>query len=495
MLRELYTYRATKAAFRAAFFFIAFVLWCSPVFASAAIRAELDRLFQQSSPRGASWSVLVEPLDGGQTLYSRQPDRNLIPASNMKLLPVAAILLEFGPDYTFPTRLYAEGRVSEGVLHGNLVVVGSGDPSIGGRFNGGNITGYLREWAEQLKRQGVTRISGDVIGVDALFDDERVGLNWHPSDLTRWYAAEVSALNLNDGCLDVIVRGGANAGSSVSVSTVPNTQYVRLINELRTVAQENQAQGVHFIRDVETRTIRMTGSVARNQTVRLFVTAPNPSEFFVTVLKEVLEEEGIAVGGVSRRAPHGGPLEPDESWNLLYTHHSPPLLQLAEVCLVRSQNLYSEHFLKALGARLYGVGSYESGTLAIKDILLQYGCDIDGLYIGDGSGLSRESRVNSLALVTLLRAVEQTEYAETFRECLPLAGQTGTLRNRMRGVAAQGRVRAKTGTLNGVRGLSGFIEARSGAVYVFSMLANGPTSAPTFTQIMDQACSIIAAQG
>lgn len=487
--------RNLKAARDAAFFFLftGVLILAQPLGAHASLQSQLRQLFQNESPSGANWSIQVERKGAETPLFSMSAARKLIPASNMKLLTGAAVLLTLGPDYKYPTRIYAGGPIQNGVLNGDLLIEGTGDPSLGGRFHGGDITAIFRDWAAQLKRRGIERIAGDLVGLDTLFDDTRIGLNWHPDDLSEWYAAEISALNFNDGCIDVMVRGGPSSGSAAQVTFDPNTDYVRWVNDLTTVSRARNVRGIRFERDLENQTIRVYGSVQRNKQYTRYVTAPNPTLYCLSVIEQVFEAEGIQISGEIRRNAIDEQ-SPASSRSLIYTHQSPPLLQLVEVCLRNSQNLYSEHFLKTLGAHYYGVGSYETGTLALKDVLFEHGCEIDGIYIGDGSGLSRESRISAQSLIALLEAVAATDYGETFFESLPVSGESGTLRRRMRGTDAQGRVHAKTGTLNGVRALSGYIQTQGGETYLFSMLANGSHSGYRFTQIMDDACEMIAAQ-
>ncbi|MGC9326854.1 MAG: D-alanyl-D-alanine carboxypeptidase/D-alanyl-D-alanine endopeptidase, partial [Candidatus Hinthialibacter sp.] len=213
-----------------------------------------------------------------------------------------------------------------------------------------------------------------------------------------------------------------------------------------------------------------------------------------TVFKEILQAEGIQVRGAAR---DGDDIKlPDQkTWEKAFDHHSMPLIQLMDVCLKNSQNLYAEHFLKTLGFIEYGTGSWQTGAMAIKDIFFKHGAVIDSLYLADGSGLSRENRVSANALVQILHIMAQSPYEEMFFDALPKAGVNGTLKHRMRGTDAYGRVYAKTGTLNGIRALSGKIEAKSGKTYLFSILGNATRQASRISGMMDEACALIAGEG
>ncbi|MBI1387379.1 MAG: D-alanyl-D-alanine carboxypeptidase/D-alanyl-D-alanine-endopeptidase [bacterium] len=481
------------------------VLWAAVLFvltsvspaANAGLTDELNDLFSAGGER-RDWSVLVEALDTGKPLYELDSERRLIPASNMKIFTCAAILLGLGPDYRYETRLHLAGHQQGEVFIGDLIVEGGGDPSIGGRFNGGDLTRTMRDWAAKLKLSGITKIQGNVIGVDDFFDDAALGLNWDPSYREDWYSAEVSGLSFNDGCLDVTIKGGSGAGQKAVITTNPPTHYLRIDNQVTTAGSSKSARGVLFARVDEEHAIKMSGSVPPKRSTLHYVTVPNPTAYFVTVFKETLESEGLSVTGKAfdyDEDDSNGVLPPRDQWTLFLSYQSEPLGVLVEECMKKSQNLYAEHFLKTLGAVNYGIGSYTVGALAIKNVLFRFGCDLDGVYVADGSGLSRENRVSAQTLVQTLRAIDQSSYGESFRSMLPEAGESGTLRNRMRGADVRGRVTAKTGTLHGVRALSGFIEAQSGKTYVFSMLGNCDTRGTILTNTIDKACELIVDRG
>lgn len=475
-----------------------------PVPASASLEDSLSSLFSARAPKGSDWSVLIENAGSRRQVFALEPERQLIPASNMKVVVCAAALLELGPGFVYETRLFRSGSARDGRLAGNLYVIGSGDPSIGGRFNGGDLTEIFRNWAHELKIGGITRIEGDIVGVAGAFDDRRHGLNWYPETFNEWYAAEVCALSFNDACVDIVVDGGAASGHAASISLNPPTRYCQIVNQFRTVSSAKQERGIYVKREIGSTLMEIAGAIRAKHRWTGYAPVHHPAKFFVTVMKETLEAEGLTVGGEAR-------LERDNEFESnraqcahVASHFSRPLSELLEVCLKNSQNLYAEHFLKTLGHRKYGKGSYESGALAVKDIFYRHGCDIDNQYIADGSGLSVENRVNAKALANIHKAVSRSPHGELFQNLLPLAGVDGTLRRRMRGTAGQERVSAKTGTLNHVethngvlrvRSLSGFITSKSGNEYIFAMICNGPTGGSAFSQLMDEACALVAEEG
>lgn len=459
----------------------------------SSVQEELDRFFEQRSSL-AQWSVFVEEIDSGKPLYSRYANSKLIPASNMKLVVCSAILLQLGPDFTYKTPIYLSGTQENQTFHGDLLVVGSGDPSIGGRFNNGDITASFREWAALLKQRNITRITGNIIGIDDVFDENRRGLNWSPLDYIEWYAAEIAGLTLNDACIDVYATGAAQAGSPASISLDPDTKYIQVDSKMTTVASRKAERGIILSREPESTLLSIEGSISAKQRQRAYASVYNPTHFFVTVLKETLEREGIQVEGLAIDGDDAQQRPKRETWELVHTHESPPLIDLVQVCQKSSQNLYAEHFLKTLGAQEYGVGSYESGTLAIKDVLFNHGCNLDDQYIADGSGLSRENMMNAKSFVHLLRTVMTSKYAEPFQNTLPIAGTDGTLRYRLRETATRGKIYAKTGTMKGVSALSGILKTKSGKTCLFSIIGNSSRNL-SLSNTIDEACAILVSNG
>ncbi len=459
------------------------------------LSVELEQILEDKKPSGSQWSILISRKSDNKTIFSKYPDQKLIPASNMKVPICSAALLRLGATYTYQTRLYLNGNQEGSTFRGDIIVVGSGDPSIGGRFNSGDLTFLFRQWAALIKRQNIRTVTGNVIGVDDFFDNQQYGLNWHPEDYVEWYAAEISALTFNDGCIDLTIRGSSRVGRPASIQLEPQTDYITIANQVKTVSSRRRERKITFHREPESRKMRISGALRTRYTWKGWATVANPTLYFVSVFKEVLEKEGIRIQGHPKDVDDVRFLPDQKSWKLLDTYESPPLSRLIEVCLKNSQNLYAEHFLKTLGAVDYGIGSLETGAAAVKDILYQQGGNIDEQYIADGSGLSRENRISARALVRILQTIDSTVYRKSFREALPLAGVDGTLERRMRATAAYHRVRAKTGTLSGVRALSGYIKAQSGETYIFSMLANGPRSDYRFTRVMDSLCELIAKTG
>ena len=414
----------------------------------------------------------------GQVLYARHEHLALKPASNNKLLTTAVALHYLGRDFRYQTLVATRGVQRGETLEGDLVVVGSGDPSISGRFvPNHDRTAVFRRWAEMLGQRGIRRITGDIVGIDDFFDDQGQAPGWPDEERGEWYCAEVSALAFNDSCVDLRWMGAkTSAKEPAAFDLIPPTKYVQIVNFVTTTKDKGPHER-YYERPATSNVITVRGRVASGEEVFDSATVSNPTLYFVTVLAETLRAAGIEVKG----APHDADEYADKSifhrsLEPLTIHKSPPLLQLIEVVNCNSHNFYAEQILKTLGKKVVGEGSFDAGTRVVRRYLETNGVDCRGLRLVDGSGLSRFDRVTPAQLVAVLRTVDQTPDGPLFRETLPQGGKTGSLRKRFQGDVglrkAGPRVRAKTGYIRGCHSLSGWLETRAGQSICFSVLCN-----------------------
>ena len=445
-----------------------------PVRASqtSALAADLDRIFDQPAVARALLGIRIESLTTGAVLYDRNSQKLVVPASNMKLLTMAVAAERLGWDYRFETKLEAAGPIVNGALQGDLIVTGSGDPSIVSQDFG--PAAVFVEWGQALRAAGITRIEGRLIGDDNAFDDEGLGAGWAWDYLAAGYAAPSGALSYNENVAVVRIRPGSAAGEPARVELSPPGHLLEVTNEVRTGAS-GSASSIDFARFPGSSHLTIRGSVPVDANVVIRATTiDNPTRFFVEGLRLALAEGGITVRGGAwdiddlETAPPAG-----ASRRLIATRQSLPLSYLAGYFIKSSQNFYGETFLKAIGRAASGVGSAAAGRQAVRETLGTWGIDRDAFVMNDGSGLSRYDYVTADAIVTILKHLWKDEKMRgPFVELLPVAGHDGTLDTRMRGTILDGRVAAKTGTISNVRSLSGYLETKSGERIVFSIIAN-----------------------
>jgi D-alanyl-D-alanine carboxypeptidase/D-alanyl-D-alanine-endopeptidase (penicillin-binding protein 4) len=437
-----------------------------PVEAIDQLRRDLAAITARPGVSRAAWGIVVHSLDRDDRLYGLNADTLLVPASAAKLVSVASAAEAVGWNYTFETTVRATGPVVDGVLRGDLLIVGTGDPSIGGR--GG---GDLGVWVEALKARGISRIEGRVIGDDDLVEEPRPALAWAWDDLGYATGVLFGALNVAENRMTVTVEAGAAAGSPTTLAVDPGAMDRPLSNASVTglpgsalLLWPEQRPGDPFL--------TIAGSMpAGGPSARLTVSAGNPTLWFARTLRSRLLAAGIDVTGEALDIDDVRPVPNRDEAEVLYTYRSPPLASLVQPLLKESINLYGEAVMRLNAA---------PGVLATNDAALEgLGRRLEAWGIGrsaqqliDGSGLSRRNVISPQALVTVLRRMHDPTGASPFVRALSSAGVDGSLEQRMRGTPAEGNVRAKTGTMSNIRALAGYVTSRDGERLAFAVIAN-----------------------
>jgi D-alanyl-D-alanine carboxypeptidase/D-alanyl-D-alanine-endopeptidase (penicillin-binding protein 4) len=432
----------------------------------------------------SSWGVVVTSLANDVTLYALNPRRLLVPASTMKIVTLAAAAERLRWDFSYETRLAGVGALGAGVLDGDLVVVGTGDPSI--EDWDGAASRLFQSWGEQLKAAGVRMVTGRVIGDDNAFDDEPLGAGWAWDDLSASYATGVGALQFNENTAQIGVTAGSTVGEPASVTIAPQGTSLVVRNQLKTSAADVPPSiAVRRLPGSTTLEVRGSVPVGTARAVRN-ISVDNPTLYFVAALRDALIADGIDIRGPAVDIDEIADPPSLDRGTVLVIHRSPPLSTLAETMIKLSQNLYAETLLKSLGAAA-GAGTAEAGRSEAVSVVREWGVTPADLVIADGSGLSRYNLATPAAIVTILTHVDRDERLRApFEAALPVAGRDGTLAQRMRGTAAEGNARAKTGSFSNVRALSGYVHTADDEPLVFSIIANNfGTTADVVEQTMD----------
>jgi len=437
-----------------------------------ALQADLASYYRAPAFSNAIWGVRVRSLKTGETLFATNAGTFLMPASNMKVVTMAAAAERLGWDYTFQTKVVAAGTIEGGILKGDLVVIGSGDPALGGRPTDGPA--IVDSWADQIRAAGITAIEGRIIGDDNAFDDEGLGRGWAWDDLASGYATPIGALDFNENVVRLALQPGAAAGDPVTVEARPEGSGLLLDAAVKTVARESDVD-VTLRRLPGSHQLAVTGTVPVGRTdVTQTVSVDNPTEFMVGALRRSLVSRGVAVSGDAIDVDTL-PAPPDLSGaQVLVTYTSPPLSQIGKVLLKVSQNLYADTLLKMMGRPAGGgPATTREGRAAVRDVLKSWGVPPGGYLQADGSGLSRYNYLTADVLVAVLTRMYQDErHRAFFSDALPLAGVDGTIAGRMKDTKAQGNARAKTGSIANARALSGYVTSADGEPLVFSMIVN-----------------------
>ena len=429
------------------------------------LQADLAEIFETPQFERSFWSVLVSSADASDDLYSLNAAKLMMPGSTMKVVTLAAAAELLGWDHRFETRIVSAAPLDEGVLRGDLVIIGSGDPSISER---GEMPGTLKAIARRVREAGIARIEGGVIGHDDLFDDNGFGDGWTLDNLPYGYAASVSALEYNEGSVDLVITAGAIAGDPVAVEVRPEGSGLQVDNRLITAA-ESGTGALKLRRLPGSSRLVVEGQIpAKAAPFVRTASVDNPTGFFASAFRAALIAEGIQVNGDAADIDDFQTKPDLTAARMVASHVSPPLRSIAASMMRVSQNQYAEALLRSIGGR---------GKAA--EVLKSWGLADDSYVIADGSGLSRYNYVSSEALVRILRRMRtDPQHLSPFSASLPVAGRDGPLSRRLAGTPAEGRVQAKTGTVDNARAIAGYIHTVGGEWLIFSVLANNFTAPP-----------------
>jgi serine-type D-Ala-D-Ala carboxypeptidase/endopeptidase (penicillin-binding protein 4) len=477
-----------------------------PAAAPAAVKPLQERIAALlNSPDLAHgfWGIEVVSLATGETLFAQNVDKLFTPASNTKLFTTAAALALIGPDYKFRTTVETTGTLDRyGRLSGDLALIGHGDPNLSGRQlpydlrtqRNDDPIQALESLADALVKKGVKYIDGDIVADDSYFAFERYGEGWSQDDLVWADGAPVSALTVNDNVVFVNIQPADRAGEKAFVSIKPFADYYRLDNRIITTPA---GTGRKFFvnREPGSMTLMLWGNLPLDDAGATEALAiEDPAEFAASLFRQLLEKRGIVVYGHQRThhtelatlstftatalAPsHGGsetsarPLKTDQPITLA-SYESKPMVEDVRVINKVSQNLHAEILLRLLGRERGTAGTIEGGLEVLRGFLTQAGIASDQYVFYDGSGLSRQNLVTPHAIVQLLRYASSQPWGPVYKSSFPVAGVDGSLAERLTAARLQNRVLAKTGSLGGVKALSGYATTDSGQTVIFSILSN-----------------------
>jgi D-alanyl-D-alanine carboxypeptidase/D-alanyl-D-alanine-endopeptidase (penicillin-binding protein 4) len=423
----------------------------------------------------ALWGVAIaDPRN--RIVFQRNARRLFVPASNVKLVVTAVAAALLPPEYRYRTSVYGAGPVVGGEVHGDLVLYGRGDPTLSGR-DFPSVFSAFDELADTLRSRGITRVSGDLVGDASYFDSITVHPSWESYDVNWWYAAPVTALAFNDNSVDFLVMPGPT-GRPPAINFQPDLGLVQFANRAHTVPADS-TRTLDFFRLPGTNVVWAEGDLPAGAApdTEYFAIHDAPA-YAAAAFRRSLESRGIAVAGRIRTTFDSTAYAAARRAAPLAEHFSPPLPEIIRPILEASQNWFAEMLLKTLGRELRGQGSWAAGLDVERRFLIDsLGVDSTLFDLADGSGLSTWNLMAPRALVQLLLRMGDHPRAAPFLAALPVAGETGTLQGRFGRTRLAGRVRAKTGSINHVDALAGYLELADGRVWTFSIALNNHAGA------------------
>ena len=472
----------------------------APFATAADLSSRLDQIVDTAAPLSHAFvGMRVVRLSDGRVLYAHNSERLFVPASNMKLFTTALALSKLGADYRLTTQIGSDVPIdATGTLPGDLELVGGGDPSLSGRqypyrshTAASAIYSFraIDELADQLVAAGLKRIEGNIVGDDSRYVWEPQPGGWSSDSAMREYGAPVSALILDDNTFALTLRPGMHAGESARITLTPPFENFVIDNHV--ITSERGERKIRVYRSASGRELHLWGVIPRGEagyTEELAI--GDPALYAAEVLRDALLRRGISIRGQAEarhRFPDEAASAPAKLGTVLAKRESPPLFELLQVMDKVSQNLHAEMFLREVAVASGHVGSAEAGLAAMDEFLTSIGISAGEYQFTDGSGLSRATLVSPSAITKLLAHMNQSPHHEEWLNLLPIGGEDGTLGSRFAGHPEARSIRAKTGTLDHVKTLSGYADTPAYGRVAFSLLVNNfEEPAPGVTKAMDE---------
>lgn len=415
----------------------------------------------------ANIGVEVRNLKTGELVESYRADKVIPPASVMKLLTTGCALGILGPDFRFETTIERTGPVENGILHGDLVIRGGCDPSLGSRQM--KRANFLSTWVNAIRDAGISRINGRVVADMSLLDGDATNPGWLFEDMGNYYAPGIFALNYLDNTTNIVLQSG-NIGTVATVlRSDPEIPGLRYINHIRCTNITYDGAYVHGLAYSNER--YLTGSVPSSQgTFGVKGDIPNPGLLLATHLTNALRNAGISVKEEPDYITESSLYSATNA--TIYVHRSESLAELVRETNIHSNNLFAESIFRYLGTRYAKPGTIQQSADVVREYWAQRGIQIRGARIMDGCGLAPQDAVSAETWVQILRYMAKSPNAETWFASLPISGETGTLRGLGAGTELAGKIQAKSGTIGGTKNFAGYIETKSGDRLVFAVLVN-----------------------
>ena len=452
------------------FFLVFYFIFLSKgLFAQTAFQKQVQSFLNHPDYRNASVGILVSEVETGNTVFELNADKLLIPASVMKVVTSATALKILGPDYRFQTRLGYSGKIENGVLKGDLIIIGGGDPALGSEYftNHYFAPHFLETWAQKVREAGIKRVEGRLILDTSMYDSEKIPPTWVWEDMGNYYGAGASALSVYDNLFRIRFRSPAAAGLPTEiVSTYPEMERLTWKNEVRSSDINRDLAWVFGSPLDGTRVIR--GTIPKNRrafTIR--ASNPFPEQLLADDFLNHLGRAGVFVSGRTIAEELG-----NSAFRQIYATESPTLAEIVKVVNEESVNLFAEHLVKQMAAEKTGLGSREEGLRIIAQFWKEKGIGTSQLFMEDGSGLSHFNALSPEFMNSVLRYMALTASGSTeFLGSMPSAGQ-GTLHHFNPQLFPGKTLLAKSGSMTRVRCYAGYLQTNSGKNLTFTFMVN-----------------------
>lgn len=414
-------------------------------------------------------AITVQSLNKDRLYYQYNSNEPFIPASNQKIITTITALINLTPDYRFKTIIATDGNIKDGILNGNLYLIGGGDPTLSDKD--------IEVVVKNIKELGIKQIKGNVVGDKSFFSEEGVGEGWPEKDLNYCYTAPFSGLSLNENCF--ILKVNSNK-KNVFTSINPKNNYYKIENNLKISNKKSEV----FVK-VNGKEVIVEGYIKPFVEKEFSLPVEHPSFFTTSVFYTTLLKNGIKISGDY----FAGKLL--KNVKVLYVYQSEPLREIIKKANKDSDNFYAEQIFRTLGREMFGEGSTLASSKVVLETLRKIEINTENIKIYDGSGLSKYNQVTAESLVKLLTYTFKTPYFYDIYGSLSISGKDGTLKRRLNDEILKGKVVAKTGFIKGVKNLTGFATTINGDVFVFSILTNDLKSTKVANTLQEEICKFL----
>ncbi|WP_020529469.1 D-alanyl-D-alanine carboxypeptidase/D-alanyl-D-alanine endopeptidase [Flexithrix dorotheae] len=432
------------------------------------LKVFLDDLQKDPEMKGSLLSFYLTSSTTNEPLMDYNADLGMATASTMKAITTATGYEVLGADFKFETNLEYDGVLTEdGTLNGNVYIRGGGDPTLGSD----NMPSLMDFFANRIIEKGIRKINGAVIGDASIFETQMTPDSWTWDDMGNYYGAGASGLCINENQYRLFFKTGANEGDPTTIMGMePKIPGLNFKNEIIT-GKKGSGDNAYIYGGEYSYERNIRGTLPPNYSDFMIKgSIPDPALFCADRLKFALEAKNISVSHAATTCRISG--KTDKTRINIYTHHSAPYNEIIKETNFESVNLFAEAIFKMIGYKLKGEGSNAKAEEAIKEYWEAKGIDMTGVFLEDGSGLSRFNLISARQMAEILKLTYQNDEAKYYYYSLPLVGKYGTVKYMGKGTAADGRIRSKSGYIRRVRGYTGYVNTLSGKKLIFSVLIN-----------------------
>jgi D-alanyl-D-alanine carboxypeptidase/D-alanyl-D-alanine-endopeptidase (penicillin-binding protein 4) len=432
---------------------------------AAASGRDMDSILRSLAAQKAKFSIYAVKASDGTTLYSNRASAGMIPASNMKLVTTAAAVHYLGARYVFRTEI--------GLWKDNLVILGNGDPLLGDAVTDqqyGRKPGWIPEAIVSVLKEHKIQTIRDIIVDASFFDNNRVHSSWPADQLNQWYACEVSGLNYNNNCVHITAK---KQGGRAVLSIDPPTSFLSLTNQIQLVTKGDSAVGAY--RNSKPNVLIVKGKL--NTQTEFDVAIEKPDALFAWLVRESLVRTGIEVKGSLLQQY----VKKESDIKIIHAFET-PLSDVLDRCNKDSLGLAAECLVKTISAentegRIHG--EWPHGLSLVGRYVQSLGADPNVFCLDDGSGLSRNNRLTTKMIVSVLRDIYQTPDWKMFETSLSVGGEDGTTAKYFQDPRYKGNILGKTGYISGVRAFSGVCKTPRGDILFSILTENGGSQVRT----------------